>query len=144
MFPWEESDRMVFCGSGSILSPLQSSVSLFVCINVCVRARACISHKQLLLQCLDLCLLSNACILYFANNVNPEPFKKKKKKRAKCWNESDVGSSVQIFLLTSLRFLHTDASKTAQQNPKNVIQCNKTVNWLQGVNWGVLKGNGLC
>lgn len=53
---------MVFCGSGSILSPLQSSVCLYMCVilYVCVCAHAC--HKQLLLQCLGLRVLFNASV----------------------------------------------------------------------------------
>lgn len=65
------SGRMVFCSSGSILSPLQScvfgSVLACVCMCVCVHAHASDCHKQLLLQCLDLHVLSNAtvCFNYF-------------------------------------------------------------------------------
>lgn len=58
---------MIFCGSGSILSPLQSCMSVLVCVLVYAHASVC--HKQVLLQCVGLHVLSNTLFVpsYFAH-----------------------------------------------------------------------------
>lgn len=83
-------------------------------VCMCVHAPASVCHKQLPLQCPGFRVLSNAFVdlngfIYFKLSLVQLDQENYSYIRMK-----DVGHSVQIFPLTTLKFLHCDVSKAAK------------------------------